>query len=249
MLKDAIWLATNEYKQNITAVFITFFASSLLGFILGGTFTNPDPFIIKIRSTSVTPYLFDFMIIGTAPAFSSLFMSKPYLSYKSARKNPYLKQMAVLRTLPITLSALALSRILFMILTLLTMSLAFFGSIGILIAVFPDYVLTLFTISELILLMIVWFGFMLAVGGLSPFLEYGTSGKALHIIPFIYVAIITIAIIVFYQYFSSGIAENIIGLVKTVGWPVALFSMTIGIAGCLGWNRLLQQRMANKDFL
>ncbi|GAA0492305.1 hypothetical protein GCM10008986_18260 [Salinibacillus aidingensis] len=249
MLKDAIWLATNEYKQNITAVFITFLASSILGFALGGFFANSDNIIINIRSTSVTPYLLDFMIIGTAPAFSSLFMSKPYLSYKSAKENPYLKRMAALRTLPITLSVLTLSRTIFMILTLLTMSFAFFGSIGVLIAVIPDNVLTLFTISELILLMIVWFGFMLAVGGLSPFLEYGTSGKTLHIIPFIYAAIIVIAVILFYQYFSSGIAENIVGLVKTVGWPVALLSMTVGITSCYGWNRLLQQRMAKKDFL
>ncbi|SET53670.1 hypothetical protein SAMN05421676_105225 [Salinibacillus kushneri] len=249
MVKDAVWLAAKEYKQHFIPVIFTFLASIVLGLIIGSYLAKPDHFIIKFNATPLTPFVIDFILIGTAPAFSTLFMSKPYLSYNSAKHNPYVKRMAVLRSLPIRLSVLALSRTIFMLMTLLTMSIAYLGTIAFIVITFPDHFFQLLTAGEFFTFIIVWFGFILTIGGMNPYIEYGTNGKTLHFMPFIYIGILFMVEIMFYQFFNQGILEIISELVEKIGWPIGALSIIIGIIGCYGWNKLLEYRLANKDYM
>jgi len=245
MLKDAVWLVKKEYQFQWRAIIGTFLGCLFIGLII--MFFLSDPSIgVRDHYQYFKKYMLDLFFIGLAPSFGTLFMAKPYLSYNSAKQNPYGKRMAVLRTLPIPVSVLSLSRILLMISTLLLMSIGVFGTIGILwIGIAPVKILT---VSEFIIFYFVWLGFALAVGGISPYIEYGMKGKMLHIFPFMYMGIFLIVEFTLI-YYNVSMIEGIFEIVKSIGWPIAILSLIIGGFSLVGWHKLLQKRILNRDYL
>src|SRR5690625_6095141 len=107
---DAIWLAKKEFKQHWIAVLFTFIFSSFFGLIAGLVLADSSAFMLRLNFVSIDYFVLDLLIIGVAPAFGTIYMAKPYLSYKTAVEETYTKRMAVLRSLPISVSVLALSR-------------------------------------------------------------------------------------------------------------------------------------------
>jgi len=250
LFKDAVWLAKKEYKHHWMDVILTFLICMFIGSIVGLILADSSNRVLfTVNSISVNRFILDLFFIGAAPAFATLFMSKPYLSFKAAKNDPYGKRMAVLRSLPIPVSVLALSRTFLMLSTLAVMSFAFFGTMATVILVFSNGILEVFTVDEFFVFIFVWLGFMLALGGMNPYIEYGTNGKALHILPHIFIGLFIIVEIIFYNYFSQGMVEASIVLVKDIGWPLALFSVVIGVICCYGWNKLLKRRLENRDYV
>ncbi|WP_068677576.1 hypothetical protein [Oceanobacillus sp. Castelsardo] len=249
MFKDAFWLVKMEYKQQWVAVISTFIFSLFCGLFIGTIFSGQMQFRFEVDSFSYNLFLLDFFLIGLAPAFATLSMAKPYMSYRVAKHGPYGKRMAVLRSLPISVSVLALSRTLFMLCTLIIMSLGFFESMTVTIHMFSGNFFERLTIGEYFIFIIVWFGFMLTVGGLNPYVEYGMRGKMLHFIPYIYIGLVVILEIIFFVSFNQGIVESIIQLITTYGWTVAFVSILIGVVSCYEWNKILKRRLKNRDYI
>lgn len=248
LLKDAIWLAKQDYKYHWIAVILTFVVSIFFGWVVGLILSESGNFVVEVNTISGSRFIIDFIFIGMAPSFAALFMSKPYLSYRVAKQDPYGKQMAVLCSLPISVSVLALSRTILMLSTLLMMSLGFYGTMATVVFSLDGF-LGVMTAGEFITFMFVWLGFMLALGGMNPYIEYGTNGRVLHILPYVFVILIIIGIIIFYSYFRQGIVETSLNLVKNIGWPMAAFSIGIGAVCAYLWNKLLKNRLENRDYL
>ena len=249
LFKDAFWLVKMEYKQQWLAVILTFMMCLIFGLFIGTALSGYTSLQIEVNSTSIKSYFLDFMFIGLAPSFATLSMAKPYTSYRAAKLDPYGKRMAVLRSLPIPVSVLALSRTLFMLCTLIIMSFAFFGGMTVIALMFSGNFFEWLTVGEYIIFVIVWFGFMLTVGGLNPYVEYGMRGKMLHFIPFVYIGLVVILEIIFFVSFNQGVVESILKLIKNYGWTVAFVSILIGMVSCYEWNKILKRRLAKRDFI
>lgn len=249
MLKDAVWLAKKEYKYQWAGAILTFLVSIVMGLFAGIILADAGDLVLRVNSISVTRFLLDLLFIGMAPSFATLFMSKAYLSYQEAKQDPYGKRMAVLRSLPIPVSVLALSRTLMMLFTLFVLSFAFYGTMAMVVFVHSNSILGSMTSGEFMIFILVWFGYTLAFGGMNPYIEYGTNGKVLHILPFIYIGLFIILEMAFYHYFGQGIVEESIRLVKGIGWPLAALSLTVGGLCCYGWYKLLKNRLQNRDYV
>ncbi|WP_071392640.1 hypothetical protein [Bacillus tuaregi] len=248
MWKEAVWLAKKEYQYQWLAFFGTFIASLVLGGIVGLMLTGPSGDGFAEFSVYLHRFILDLFFIGIAPSLATFFMAKPYLSFQNARQNPYGKRMAVLRSLPVPASVLSLSRILLMLSTLVIMSLAFYGMMG---TVLYGYMGTLFdtlTFGGYVVFGFFWFGFAMAVGGMNPYIEYGMKGTMLHVLPYLYMALFAVVEVILLMN-RVGIVEKSFELIKWAGWPAAVISLILGALCCFGWNKLLKNRLENRDYL
>ncbi|HLU23537.1 MAG TPA: hypothetical protein VKZ77_13815 [Bacillaceae bacterium] len=248
MLNDAIWLAKKEFKQHWIAVVFTFLFSMIIGSMVGIILSGTEAFIIEINDSSITYYMLDFIIIGVAPGFGAIYMAKPYLSYKAAVEEPYGKRMAVLRSLPISISAIALSRTLVMLVILALNTIALFGTAAT-VLIYTDTFSEFMSVGEYVAFVVLWFGVMLALGGMSPFMENGLKGRYLYIVPFIYIILFIILIFSYYPSIKKGIIDSSIDFIHNGGWYISLLSLIIGIIFCYAWHQLLKRRLTNRDYV
>lgn len=248
MLKDAVWLAKKEYQYQWRALIATFIASLFIGTLTGFLLSGANESEVRDFSEFIQRYVLDLFFVGVAPSFATFFMAKPYLSLQNAKQNPYGKRMAVLRSLPVPVSVLSLSRIILMISTLVIMSLAFYGMMGTVLFGIAGSVFDFLTFGEFIIFGFFWFGFAMVVGGISPYIEYGMKGTMLHILPYLYMGVFVL-VEMFLMINGVGIVETSFEIVKSVGWIAALISMLVGIIFCYGWNQLLKVRLENRDYL
>lgn len=246
MFQQAFWLAKKELKYHLLPIVFTVLVTVFIGVFTGFLLEESVRALFNAEATSYNRFLLDMMFIGLTPAFASIFMSGPYLSFQTIKDDTYSKRMALFRSLPIPVSVLSLSRTIVMLITLLIMSSAFYITISI---VLSEHFFELFIVKEFIIFLIIWFGYALALGGLNPFIEYGTNGKVLHTVPFVFIAIFIITVLIFYNLVEQGIVETMLFLVKDVGWPLALISFIVGCIGCFVWNKLLTIRLERRDYL
>jgi len=248
MFKEAVWLVKKEYQYQWLAFIGTFIASIVLGGIVGLMLTGPSGSGFQDFSVFLHRFLLDLFFVGIAPSLATFFMAKPYLSFQNARQNPYGKRMAVLRSLPVPISVLSLSRILLMLSTLVIMSLAFYGMMGTVLYGYMGRLFDTLTLGEYVIFGFFWFGFAMMVGGMNPYIEYGMKGTMLHVLPYLYMALFVVVEVIF-MLNGIGMVEKSFELIKGVGWPAALISLVIGVLCCFGWNRLLKTRLENRDYL
>ncbi|SHG33694.1 LTA synthase family protein [Ornithinibacillus halophilus] len=251
MISEAFWLAKKEFRHQWIGFVSTILVTILMGILVSGFLLSgaEGQFIqFRIESTLFNHLFLDLIFIGMAPSFAAVFMSKPYLSYREAKDDPHGQRMAVLRSLPIPVSVLALSRTIFMLITLIILSVTFFGTILIFILGISNS-FDLMTTGNLIIFLIFWFGYMLALGGMSPYIEFGTGGRIIHVLPYVFLGLFLVGQFTFYKYFGQGIVEKIIVLVEEIGWPIAIISLFVGVMCTIGWNKLLKKRLMNRDYL
>ncbi|MFP7298301.1 hypothetical protein [Neobacillus niacini] len=248
MLKDAVWLAKKEYQYQWRAFIATFIACLFIGTSTGFLLLGSDGSGIQEFSVFIHRYIVDLFFVGVAPSFATFFMAKPYLSFQNAKQNPYGKRMAVLRSLPVPVSVLSLSRIILMLSTLVIMSLAFYGMMGMVLFGIMRSSFDFLTVSEFLIFGFFWFGFAMIAGGISPYIEYGMKGTMLHILPYLYMGVFVVVEVIL-MVNGVGIVETSLDIVKSIGWTSALISLAVGVIGCYGWNQLLKNRLENRDYL
>jgi hypothetical protein len=248
MLKDAVWLAKKEYQYQWRAFIATFLACLLLGSSAGFLLLGSNESGFQEFSVFMNRFMLDLFFVGVAPSFATLFMAKPYLSLQNAKQNPYGKRMAVLRSLPVPVSVLSLSRIILMVSTLVIMSLALYGMMGTVLFGIRGSHFDYLTFGEFLIFGFFWFGFAMAVGGISPYIEYGMKGTMLHILPYLYMGLFVLVELILMQN-GIGIVETSLEIVKSVGWAAAFISLAVGVLCCYGWNQLLKYRLENRDYV
>ncbi|MFC0470811.1 hypothetical protein ACFFHM_09975 [Halalkalibacter kiskunsagensis] len=246
MVQQALWLAKKELRSNwvpliFTAIVTVFFA--LFSIVL---LEQASRKLFGTETMYYNDFLLDIMFVGLTPSLAAIFMQGPYLSFRTVTEDTFSKRMALLRSLPIPVNVLALSRTFTMLATLLIMSSIFY--IVIVIGLSNSFFQFLST-TELMMFILIWFGYSLALGGVNPFIEYGTNGKILHLTPFIFLGAFITTMIIFRQIFEHSIVEWSLLLVKDYGWMIALISVVIGFIGCYVWNTLLKYRLDKRDYL
>lgn len=246
MIHQTIWLVKKELKYHRTPFFFTMVVTVIFG-MLGASFLEPATrHLFGAESVYYPKFAADILFIFATPSFGALFISGPYLSYRTIKDDPFTKRMAFFRSLPIPVHVLANSRTIIMLIILAILSVIYYLTIVFSVpASFFDY----FSIGEFLIFSLLWFGYGLALAGMNPFLEYGTNGKMLHLAPFIFLGICMAAIFPFYFLSEYTIVEASLLAVKTYRWPVALIALGVGIVGSIFWKKLLVNRLRNRDYL
>ncbi|MDO7785914.1 hypothetical protein [Desulforamulus aquiferis] len=246
MLQQAIWLAKKEVRQSWVAILFTAVVTVLLALFTTQLLEQSVRKLFAMEPFFYNSFMIDIMFIGITPSLAAIFMSGPYLSYRTINEDPYVKRMAFFRSLPIPIKTLALSRTFIMLATLISMSSVFYMIIAFGLS---DTFFQNITPNEFLVFIFFWFGYTLALGGFNPFIEYGTSGKVLHITPFVLIGVLIIIMVIFRYLSNYSFVEWSLLLVKDFGWVIALISLLVGIIGCFSWNQLLTNRLLKRDFL
>lgn len=245
MLQQAFWLAKKEIKYHWLSLLLTLLVTIFFAFMISVLL---DQSVKKVFGTDMMHYnfiLLDILFVLFTISLGANFMSGPYLSLRAIKEDPFSKRMAMLRTLPIPVPVLALSRTLMMFMILLVMSIVFFSTLALSL---PDPFFQHIDSADFVVFILFWFGCSLGIGGMNPFIEYGTNGKVLHLTPYIFFVILAATFTTFYQLSELGLVELILLGVKSIGWTFALFSLLPGIAGFLLWNKILTIRLLKRDY-
>jgi len=246
LFKDALWLALKEFQFNKLQLGASILATILFAGISSLSLEQSIMNVLDIERMNDRFFLSDFMFIVFTPVLATIFMSGPYLNYKTIKEDPFSKRMAVYRSLPIPIKVLALSRTILMLMTLLLLSIVFYTTITFLL---PNRIFEYLTISEYLVFIVIWLGYALSLGGAHTYLEYGTNGKVLHLFPYILIFLLVFVFYLFYSFVEKGIVEYTILLSINIGWPIAFLFLIIGMVGCVLWHTLLTKRLSTKDYL
>jgi hypothetical protein len=246
LMKDAWWLARKElhfYKVPLGfSVIVTIFFAAMTSWSLEQSILN-----VFHPETAMDKFIFvDIMFVLITPALGAIFMSGPYLTFRTMKEDPFSKRMAFFRSLPIPVNVLSLSRTMIMLITLFLLTFAFYTTITI---VLHDLIFDYLTVGEYLSFILMWLGYAAALGGFNPYVEYGTNGKVLHVIPYVLIILLACVSLLFYKMVDKGIVESSVLLAIDIGWPIALLFVFIGIAGSVIWNTLLTKRLAKRDYV
>lgn len=238
MLKQAVWLARKEIKYFMPAFIFTLITVAVLGLFVSLLVQH----FIDTRAKTI---FLDYLFVAALPSFGALFMSGPYLSFRAIKDNPFVKRLTFYRTLPISVPVLALSRMLFMLFILVCFTTLFF--------IFLNLGLSLqnvqgFSRESYLMFALFWFGYILALGGMNPLVEYGTNGKFLHIYPYLFVFLSFVVVIANYIVYRRGFVEWSIFTLSSYGWLPVVFMNIIGITMFLLFTRLLTRRLASREY-
>ncbi|WP_102347682.1 hypothetical protein [Bacillus sp. Marseille-P3661] len=246
MFQQAVWLAKKDLKYQWAAMFLTVVSTMFFGVLAAVLLEQSTRKMFGAEMMYYNWILLDVVFVVMTISLGAIYMSGPYLSFKTIKEDPYSRRMALLRSLPIPLPVLSLSRTIVMVVTLVVLSVVFYTTITVALShQFFQYL----TPAEYMTFILFWFGCSLALGGFTPFIEYGTSGKILHMTPIIFLVVFFIVVSSFYKLVGSGVVEFILVAVKNIGWPLAIISLLVGILGCYCWNKILTFRLATRDYL
>ena len=246
MVKDAWWLAKKELQFNKIPLAFSMLVTIFFGAMASLEFTQTIQNVVNPESAKDNFLFIDILFVLVTPALAAIFMASPYLSYRAIKEDPFSKRMAFYRSLPIPVEALALSRMMVMVVTLLMLSFVFYGTI---ILATYDQLFELVTIKEFAIFITIWLGYALTLGGMNPYIEYGTNGKVLHLFPYIFFTIVGVGAFLIYFILGIGIVETTLSLSINIGWSISLFFLIIGLLGFSFWNSLLTKRLSTKDYV
>ncbi|MDT8860546.1 hypothetical protein N0O92_09895 [Alkalihalobacillus sp. MEB130] len=246
MVNQAFWLVKKELKTNWTALLLTVLVVIFLGLFATIFLEQAARALFGQEVMYYNNPVLDILFVALLPSLSTIFMSGPYLSFQTIKDDPYTKRMAFIRTLPIPVKIVALSRTCLMLLILLLMSIAFFGAI---VYKLPSDFYQFVSAKELIIFIFAWFGYSLALGGMNPFIEYGTSGKVLHLVPLFWIGLMMGLFVGFHSIVGYSIVEWSLLLISQYGWIVAVVSIIFGGIGSAFWHKLLTRRLAKRDYM
>jgi len=179
MWKQSWWLTKKEMKYNGYAFIFTGLVTILFGLWASMPLHQAVQQVFVSLNHSI---VLDVIFVGLTPAFAALFMSVPYLSFRTIKEDPFSKRMAFYRVLPISIHVLSMSRMMLMLITLLIMSSLFYLTLTVAL---PEQFYEYMTVYEFVIFILLWLGYAFALGGSNTVIEFGTNGKFLFIVPFI----------------------------------------------------------------
>lgn len=243
---SAWWLARKELTIQWPAMFASFLFVFLFSLVSSKTLDLFVEMGFRTPGALFNRFALDIILVGAAPSFSVLFMSSPYLRQRTIWEDPFSKRMALYRSLPIPVNVLAKSRMIQSLLTLFTMSTLFYITMYFTLS---DRVLAYFTSSELIILMLVWFGYALFLSGLSIYIEVGTNGKALWGFPLLFMILFTIVFLIVYNETGRGIVEWSFVYARRFGWYAIILPLLSGVCGSYAWYKILTRRLRERNYV
>jgi hypothetical protein len=245
MWKQPLALIKNEAKILWKPYIATFFFTIILGIFSSSMLEQLAEFLADENELYNSASL-DIIFGVLTPWLTTIFLSSPYLSFKTMKEDPFGKRMALYRTLPISTKLLARSRMVLMLTTLITLSLAFY--LTMLISLSASFY-QIIPFDVMISFIWFWFGYSLIFGSLNVFIEYGTNGKVLYIFSSLYGLTTAIVIISTRIFGNTGVVEAVVKMLQQFRWLPVVIMLLLGIISYKTWEFLLRSRLNKRDYL
>ncbi|SER74165.1 hypothetical protein SAMN04487944_10971 [Gracilibacillus ureilyticus] len=240
------WIITKNELMILWQSFLgTLLATILIGMMSASLLEQMVP-VLTDEEHLYSSIPLDILFLFLTPCYSTIFLSSPYLSFKTIKEDPFGKRMALYRAMPVSTSILAGSRLLLMIVTFVALSITYYISITFSLS---DSFYQLVTMETYIPFIVFWLGYSLLIGSLNVYIEYGTNGKILYIFSFLYGLVMVTVIIIFWTIWNSGMVEAVLKMVNQTGWLSAVLMLILGIISFICWGMLLKKRLNNRDYL
>lgn len=226
--QSAWWLAKTELNRERTAYVLAFLLSVAFGLLTSLAISHHEYFMLDVFFLLLLP------VMGMA-------QSSAYFSFRYGETDPFTRKLFFLRSLPVPVKVIVLSRFLLQALSHLCLIPVFFI---VSYAASPTYRETL-PPGQLIMFMIMWIGYSLLVGGLYHFLELSISGKALLWASFGMTLLLMIGATIL-RLFNGSLVEWTINLAQGGPLlPIAIF--LTGLASVTFWYTATQRRVMQRD--
>jgi hypothetical protein len=237
-LRDAAWLARDEFRRTWPVLLVTGGATFLFGLILALTFEgvysnigrgeHPADFVLSLFLLALVPNLLLNWFLG---------------AYMAPWRDFFTQQMAFFRSMPIPVRDLVRSRAMTMLVTLAFAAPVFFA---------PAYLISGSLRAEVAVLdylgfVLFWVGYALLAGGAHLCVELTMSGKLLFAMQCVVVAAIFAALFVLYVGYQVPLATSVMGLVQAYGPALPAASLLLGAAGFWVGVRITGWRLATRD--
>lgn len=244
-----MYLVKKEMKYYWPAYILTCLATVVIGG-LAASLLNDTITFMHGEVDHPARFLLDLFFLGIVPAFGALFISGPYLRFSTIKEDPFSRRTAYYRTMPIPVQVIARSRTLLMLITLVMMIVVFYTVIYIITSLMETTAYEhFFGTDQFIMFMLFWFSYALALGGMNPYVEYGTNGKILHTVPYVFSAVFIATALVFYIVKDQGIVEWSITLIQQYGWNAVIVAAVIALTASVLWHKLLTKRLLHRDYM
>ncbi|KAB8134751.1 hypothetical protein F9U64_11485 [Gracilibacillus oryzae] len=245
MWKEPWSIVKNELRLLWKPYVGTVLATMLLGFLASIALDQLTGYLAG-QSGAYNTVSADIIFILLTPCLTTIFISSPYLSFRTIKEDPFGKRMALYRILPISTKVLVRSRMFIMLFTLITLSIVFYTTLAI---VLSDAFYQVVSLPLYIQFALFWFGFSLAFGSVFVFIEYGTNGKMLYIFSFLYGISIFAFIVLFNLINKSSFVLLILENMQQYSLILLLIIWALGIISYNVWEMLLRKRLNKRDYL
>ncbi|MGF9914252.1 hypothetical protein ABEX47_21685 [Paenibacillus ehimensis] len=241
-LRDACRIAWNELKHRYIALLANVLFSALIGFFLA------HDMVRTLAGGSMQPgvsFPVDLWLIAVVPTLGALAFSREYISFSYlVSEEPFLKRLRFFRMWAIPLKVVAWSRMLYMTMCL---GISLLVLVSVFVTVSGPALLGVLSVAEYAAFVFVWVGYAFAVGSINPYLEFGTTGKAILIGSFPAVLLIIAGVLMFYLHFKQPVYLWVFELARGNPPAAMILSVLIAVLGVLGFHRALVYRLARKD--
>lgn len=245
MSKEIWWILRNEMKLLWPAYLLTLAFTFFLGLAASITFGELTD-LLSNEESDLGRILLDNILVIFTPCLATIYMSRPYRELRTIREDPFGKRLALYRTMPIPVNILAKSRMWLMLMTLLTLSLAFFGSLTLFL---PEVFFLEVSMGQLQLFFLFWFGYALALGACIVYIEFGTNGKVLYLAFFAFAFGAEVLIVTYNMAAGRSVGETVLSWISRSGAWLPLLSLAAGAVTFQVMERVLQNRLARRDYL
>ncbi|MDR6225353.1 hypothetical protein [Desmospora profundinema] len=239
--QEAWRLLRYDWKRYWPELVFTWLFSLLLGalaaMMLNGLADPGD----SSSSISLNGLMLDFYFIFFIPMFTVIWGREYW--YPLKMREMFDRRLSILRILPVSTAGFVRSRMFQVLGLALLCSSAFFSTIYIIGWMFRQWL----TPGEFLVFAAIWFGYGLAVGGIYPLVEWGTTSRWTY---WWISALILLACPLLV--WSHWLWTEISWIERTVQWasqapwagPLALL---IGYGGMAGWSLLIERRLIQRD--
>lgn len=246
MRNHVLWIVKNDLTVNWPSFIATLLGTLLMAMITGVSLDYVIEEMYNGAKLNNNTIFLDIIFLGITPSFVTLFISGPYLSFRTLKEDPFSRKLALLRSLPISIKSIFISRIVLMCTYFILFTICFY------IVVYSNVSessLQQFDFTSLIYLFLFWSGYALATGSILTYMEYGTNGKKLFLSQVVSLFLIFIVITFMIILFQTSVTEWSIKLIRDYQHIPVLCSILIGSIGFVTTTAALRQRLINRDYI
>lgn len=246
-MKDAWWLVWRElrFQRNavIATLFVTLFSALIAAAFFGTAITDSQ----NVRFTAYFPnYFLDMTFLLVIPNFTTIYIAEYYMNFHSIKEDPLSKQMALYRSLPISMETLTMSRVFKALFLFTVQSFIFYGAFMMVLSLLG---MDSFAMQDFLLFVLFWLGGGLILGSFIPCVEFGLSIRVIFVVCFIWLLFFLSIHLIVYALFDVGIVFITWKMVPQYGLYLSVASLILGSVSCYLWFRWLHQRLQRRDYV
>lgn len=235
--QGAWYIFRSEMRQSWIGGIITILFFIYVGLIM---MPNLNEMLMKEESRLSAGWIADFIYLTLLPMMSFL-MNRSI--FRCRTEDPYTKRLAYYKTMPISLNAIVIARIMQLFAVLIPVA-TFFYTVQ---YVFTDELNELLSIEQYLIFVFIWIGYSIIVGCAFVYLEQAYSGRIYFNVSLISMVLYIILAVILWA-FKADILLRTMYAAKNMElmWPLFMNVFAGGVVALTA--AMVRRRLAARDF-